>query len=168
MTTTKPIPTKRPSPSRKTVDHPSPSPALASKTEKPVVTATASAPAEPKPTKTSKSKSPASEPDGSDCYETAEEVHLSLEADVPLARGPHYTSARCRDLHIKLTSATYRTQARACFDEPDETITECGKWILLSYPDTWDTLVTSVPAGSRWELQLSAEGDEDIVFSYTQ
>jgi hypothetical protein len=39
--------------------------------------------------------------------------------------------------------------------------------VLLSYPNTWDTLSTSVPAGTRWQLQMYGEAAEQVAFSYT-
>jgi serine/threonine protein kinase len=124
---------------------------------------------EPKPTQTSRAKAPARGPDGSTCYATALAGHFDLADGDTIAGGPNYTSASCNDLHIKLTSAIFRTYARACFESPDgSAITHCSKWILLSYPNTWDTLATSVPAGSRWQLQMRADGEERAKFAYTQ
>jgi serine/threonine-protein kinase len=159
-------------PSMETARDPSPSRAPTSPTKPatgPTTKRTTRASAEPKPTQTARSKVPVRGPDGSSCYATALAGHFDLTDGDTIAGGPNYTSASCHDLHIKLTSAIYRTYARACFESPDGTdITHCGKWILLSYPNTWDTLATSVPAGSRWQLQMRADGEEHAKFSYTQ
>jgi hypothetical protein len=158
--------------SMETAHDPSPSRAPTSPTRPatgPTTKRTTHASAESKATQTSRSSAPVRGPDGSGCYATALAGHFDLTDGDTIAGGPNYTSASCRDLHIKLTSAIYRTYARACFELPDgAAITHCGKWILLSYPNTWDTLATSVRAGSRWQLQMHADGDEHAKFSYTQ
>jgi serine/threonine-protein kinase len=165
------VPTKDPSPTWESDDPPNPSTAPASSV-KPITTPPTTVPSKPKPKPTrtsSPTKTRAPESDGAACYDTARlDGYLELRVGETNAGGPNYTSASCRDLHIKLTSAIYRTYARACFETANGSITHCGKWILLSYPDTWDTLATSVPAGSRWQLQMRADGDEDVEFHYTQ
>jgi hypothetical protein len=107
--------------------------------------------------------------DGSACFATAVSGGFDLEQDTVIAGGPNYTSAACRDIHIKLTSATYRTYARSCTETADGgSIVGCSSWILLSYPDTWDTMSTGVAAGTRWQLQIRAEDAETIEFQYTE
>jgi hypothetical protein len=130
--------------------------------------------APPTPEATTKPKAkptPAAKPatDGSSCFGTAISGGFELKVGVTVAGGPNYAaSGKCRDIHIKLTSAVYRTYARSCLEKADgSSITKCSSWILLSYPDTWDTLSSSVPAGSRWQLQMYALGDESARFFYT-
>jgi hypothetical protein len=132
----------------------------------PVVHLTPPATPKPKATPTAAAK-PAT--DGSACFGTAISGGFELQMGVTVAGGPNYAaSGKCRNIHIKLTSALYRTYARSCLEEPDgSSITKCSSWLLLSYPDTWDILSTSVPAGSRWQLQMYALGDESARFSYT-
>jgi hypothetical protein len=103
------------------------------------------------------------------CFSTAISGGLTLGADQQHnAGGPNFTSSACTVIGIKLTGATYRTYARACLEAPDgSSITRCGGWLLLSYPDTWDTLMTGVPAGSRWQLQMYSLGAERADFLYT-
>jgi hypothetical protein len=107
--------------------------------------------------------------DGPSCFGTAIGGAFELQPGVTVAGGPNYAaSGKCRDIHIKLTSALYRTYARSCLETANgSSITKCSSWILLSYPDTWDTMSTSVPAGSRWQLQMYAQGDESARFFYS-
>ena len=106
--------------------------------------------------------------DDEDCYATARRGSLELPAGGSNAGGPNYTSAACRDLHITLTSVSHRTYAQACFESPNGDVTHCGREILLSYPDTWDTLATNVPAHSRWQLRMRSDGEDEPEFYYTQ
>jgi serine/threonine protein kinase len=103
------------------------------------------------------------------CVSTAISGGLTLGAEQQHnAGGPNFTSSACTVIEIKLTGATYRTYARACLEVPDgSSITRCGGWLLLSYPNTWDTLMTGVPAGSRWQLQMYSLGAERADFLYT-
>lgn len=106
--------------------------------------------------------------DGSTCYGTAIDGGFTLGAgQARVAGGPNYTSAACSGIHLKLYSATYVTFARACLETSSESITRCGGWVRLSYPDTWDTLLTSVPAGSRWQLQMYGDAAQSVRFRYT-
>ncbi|MFI5894724.1 protein kinase [Actinoplanes sp. NPDC051513] len=135
------------------------------------VTASAGPKARPATTKPTSRASTAAvkAPDGSDCFDTAVSGSFDLEQDTMIAGGPNYTSAACHDIHIKLTSATYRTYARSCTETADGgSIVGCSTWILLSYADTWDTLSTGVAGGSRWQLQMRAEDAETVEFQYTE
>ncbi len=108
--------------------------------------------------------------DGQACFATARnDGRLTLDADQAVtAGGPNYVSAPCRAIHLKLTSATYRTYARSCLETASGAATiSCSRWVLLSYPDTWDTLSTSVQAGARWRLEMYGLGPEEVRFSYT-
>jgi len=130
---------------------------------------------QPSPTSRPSAPPPAAPPaapvrvDGSSCFATAIRGGLVLGSDEQRnAGGPNYTSAACRDIHIKLTSATYPTYARSCLETPDGSqITECSGWVRLSYPDTWDTLSEGVPAGTRWQIQMYAEAAQEVQFYYT-
>lgn len=110
-----------------------------------------------------------SRPDGSACFATAISGGLVLGSNRQhIAGGPNFTSSACNAIHIKLTSALYRTYARSCLETSSgSTITTCSGWILLSYPNTWDTLSTAVPGGSRWQIQMYSEGPERVAFYYT-
>jgi hypothetical protein len=123
----------------------------------------ASDPAPPAP------KPPVNHSDGTACYATAIPGGLVLgDNQQHNAGGPNFTSSACGAIHIKLTSAVYRTHARSCLETASgSAITSCSSWILLSYPDTWDTLSRNVPSGSRWQIQMYAEGPERVSFSYT-
>jgi hypothetical protein len=102
------------------------------------------------------------------CLRTAIAGGFELRTGTPVAGGPNYTSPVCGRIHIKLTGALYRTYARACLETPDgQTITACSDWILLSYPDTWDTFSVPVQGRTRWQLQMYSDGDESARFSYT-
>jgi hypothetical protein len=107
--------------------------------------------------------------DGSACFATAIHGGFDLgDNESHNAGGPNFTSSACNDIHVKLTSARYRTYARSCLEVADgSSITSCSSWILLSYPDTWDTLSVDVPAGSRWQIQMYALSAETVAFSYT-
>jgi len=103
------------------------------------------------------------------CYGTGQAGGLELEKDVIMAAGPNYTSDRCDAISLKLTSAAYPTYARACLETSDgSSITSCGAWVFLSYAATWDRLMPGVPAGSRWQLQMRAEGDQSARFMLTR
>ncbi|MET0496615.1 MAG: protein kinase [Actinoplanes sp.] len=139
---------------------------------------TGARPAAPRPTtpkaapkskpKTVQTPTPRRTADGSSCFSTAIKGGFELENGVHVAGGPNYTSSKCRDIHIKLTSAITWTYARSCLETADGgRITKCSGWVYLSYPNTWDTLSTNVPAGTRWQLQMYARGDESARFSYT-
>ncbi|GAB7193596.1 hypothetical protein NUM3379_43060 [Kineococcus sp. NUM-3379] len=103
------------------------------------------------------------------CYDTAIPGRLELGSDQQVnAGGPNFTDGACDAIHLKLTSARYRTYARACLESADGSeLTSCGEWVYLSYPDTWDTLMTGVPGGSRWQLQMYSLGPETAEFSFT-
>lgn len=141
-----------------------------------VITATAGPTAAPATRKPTLRVSPAATlaatvkaPDGSACFGTAVTGGFDLAGDTVIAGGPNYTTAKCRDIHIKLTSATYRTYARSCTETSDGgSIVGCSGWILLSYPDTWDTMSTGVADGTRWQLQMRAEDAETVEFQYTE
>jgi serine/threonine-protein kinase len=107
--------------------------------------------------------------DGNACYATAIAGGFNLPANqTPIAGGPNFTSSACQGIHLKLTTALYRTWARACLERADgSAITSCGAWVFLSYPDTWDTLLASATAGSRWQLQMYGADAESVSFSYT-
>lgn len=102
------------------------------------------------------------------CYRTAVSGSLELQAGGATAGGPNFTSSACTGIHIMLTGATYQTWARSCLETPDGSrITSCSDWVYLSYPDTWDALSQSVPARSRWQLQMKSDGTHTVRFSYT-
>jgi hypothetical protein len=114
-------------------------------------------------------KPPAKKSDGSACFATAVRGGLTLgDNQQRNAGGPNFTSSACNAIHVKLTSATYRTYARSCLETASgSAITSCSSWKLLSYPDTWDTLSTNVPAGTRWQIQMYGTGPQRVAFSYT-
>ncbi len=107
--------------------------------------------------------------DGEACFATAVDGGLVLGANRQHnAGGPNFTTDACGSIHIKLYSAVYRTYARSCLETASgSSITSCSGWILLSYPDTWDTLSRNVPGGTRWQIQMYAEGPEQVSFYYT-
>ena len=100
--------------------------------------------------------------DGNPCFSRAIPGVLVLpDGEAVNIGGPMYESAYCSSIHIKLTSALYRTYARSCLETPDgQTITNCSNWILLSYPNTYDTLSTGVPVDTRWVLEMYSTGPE--------
>jgi hypothetical protein len=124
--------------------------------------------AETKPPTDAKKKTPAG--DGAACYRTA--VIGGFKLDKPMevvAGGPNYTSDACKDIHIMLTRATAPTYARSCLETKDgATITACSDWVRLQYPDRWDTLSTSVAAGTRWQVQMYSEAAGPVNFRYTE
>lgn len=106
--------------------------------------------------------------DGATCYATAVDGVLTLPADqAHVAGGPNFTSAGCSGIHLKLYSAKNVTFARACLETSPGTVGRCGQWVRLSYPDTWDTLLMSVPSGSRWQLQMFGDRAQTVQFRYT-
>lgn len=102
-----------------------------------------------------------------ECDADVEQGHLNLTTDVVLALGSWTTEPACHTIQVRLTTATYRTHARACLETTDGSSLDCGRWVLLSYPDTWDTLAEDVASGTRWQLQMKADGDEQTVFDFT-
>jgi|SRR5882724_6319835 len=93
------------------------------------------------------------------CYENTSALNLSLALDN--ATGPQFASSRCRNINIKLTSATYRTYARACLETMDGSQTvQCGNWVLLTF--RWDTLMTDVPDGTHFRFEYRADAKEQI------
>jgi uncharacterized protein DUF4062 len=107
--------------------------------------------------------------DGANCFATATHGDLELQAGkARVALGPIYTSSFCSNIHLKLTSATYRTYARACLETASgSSITSCGDWVFLSYSNTWDTLYRGAPGDSRWQLQMYGDAAESVTFFYT-
>lgn len=103
------------------------------------------------------------------CVDTVVRGSFSLgPGQAPVAGGPNFTSDACTTISLKLTSATYVTWARACLETSDGgQLTRCGSWVRLSYPDTWDLLLSDVPAGSRWQLQMYGDQAQDVLFFYT-
>lgn len=101
------------------------------------------------------------------CYDTAIRGSLPLgDNQQVMAGGPNFTSGVCRDINIKLTSAKYRTWARSCLEKSGGL--QCGSWVFLLYPDTWQILQPNVLGGSRWQIQMYSEGGpEQVVFYYT-
>ncbi|MEU0558146.1 protein kinase [Dactylosporangium sp. NPDC006015] len=111
---------------------------------------------------------PVSSNDGDGCYATAVDGGFNVAANEVVARGPNFTSAACRDIHIRLTSAPARTYARSCTETPDgATVTGCSAWMALPGGGAWVTLSTAVPADSRWQLQMQAESAGELAFQYT-
>lgn len=101
------------------------------------------------------------------CEATAISGSLVVGAGTVNAGGPNFTSGVCRDINIALTSATYRTYARACLEKSGGL--DCSGWIFLSYPDKWQVLRPDVLGGTRWQLQMRSENPalERVYFYYT-
>jgi hypothetical protein len=106
--------------------------------------------------------------EGDACFTTSIPGGLEVGAGFINAGGPNFTSDLCTAIHIRLTSAEYRTYARSCLETPDgEKITRCSDWVTLTGSKTWDTLSTGVAGGTRWQLQMYADGPESARFFYT-
>lgn len=111
---------------------------------------------------------PVTSTDGNACYATAIDGGFSVGANEVVAGGPNFTSAACRDIHIRLTSAPGRTYARSCTETPDGgTVLGCSAWMALPAGGAWVTLSTSVPADTRWQLQMQADSAGELAFQYT-
>jgi serine/threonine protein kinase len=161
-----------PPPSPTLTSSPSPTPTLVPSTHPATSQVpTTAGPPPPNTTTPAPVPPPPPPPDDEACLRTATAGDLSFGSGKAAANalGPIFTSDACSDIHLKLTSATYRTYARACLEVPDgSSATSCGDWVFLSYPDIWDTLYHHAPAGSRWKLEMYGAAAETVTFFYTR
>lgn len=101
------------------------------------------------------------------CLDASTSGGLTIPENGTNSGGPNFVPRTCTAIYLQLTDVSRITYARACLETPAGSTTSCGSWVFLEDMGAWNTLRTGVSPGTRWRLDMKADGTESVSFLFS-